>query len=55
MKEKQLETILETNNNEQQGDSVKQKVAEVLDVKINNKEKGNKYVTKKKIHVESIC
>jgi hypothetical protein len=30
---------METNNNEQR-DSVKQKVAEVLDVKINNKEKG---------------
>lgn len=30
---------METNNNEHR-DSVKQKVAEVLDVKINNKDKG---------------
>ncbi|XP_053393144.1 voltage-dependent T-type calcium channel subunit alpha-1G-like isoform X2 [Mercenaria mercenaria] len=38
IKERKLEVIMETNNNEQR-DSVKEKVAEVLDVKINNKEK----------------
>ena len=41
-KEKQLEMINETNNNDQTlNDSLKQNSPEECDVKINNKEKGN--------------
>lgn len=40
MKEKQLETIMETNNNEHEGGSIKRKDVEMTDIKINNKEKG---------------